>query len=104
MRSSVPADDETDVVTVNVVNHHLLNVVVFNVVQGHRDRLGDVTSASSMSFRLHLRRMVGGELQLYADPVGATRGVTSELLHVSAGDTVDWTLETDLARSHIEIH
>jgi hypothetical protein len=104
LRSPGIPEDETDVVTINVVNHHLLNVAIYNVVQGHRDRIGEVTSAAAASFRIHLRRVVAGELQLYADPVGATRGVTSELLHLTAGDRVDWTLETDLDRSHIEIH
>jgi hypothetical protein len=103
MRSAAIEEDDTDVITLNIVNHHLLNVTVFNVIQGHRDRLGEVTSASKTSFKLHLRRMAGGDLQLYADPVGATQGVTSERLHLSAGDTVEWTLETDLARSHVEI-
>ena len=52
---------------------------------------------------MHLRRLPGNELQLYADPIGSNRGVTSEIVHVSAGDTVEWTLESDLARSHVMI-
>jgi len=97
------AEDETDVVAVTVVNHHSLNVTVFNVVRGRRDRLGEVTAASSASFRLHLRRLNGSEVQLLADPIGSSRTVRSDVLHVSAGDVVQWVLESDLARSHIEI-
>jgi hypothetical protein len=96
-------DDESDIVTVTIVNHHSLNVTVFNVVQGRRDRLGEVIAAASMSFKLHLRRLPASELQLLADPIGSTRSVTSELLHVAAGDFVQWVLESDLARSHIDI-
>lgn len=101
-RSPLPLDD-TDLVTLNVINHHLLNVTVFNVIQGRRDRLGEVTAASNASFKLHLRRLPTSEIQLFADPIGERAGVTSEVLHLAPGDNVDWTLETDLARSHAAI-
>jgi len=101
-RNSQP-EDQTDVVTVMVVNHHALNVSIFSVAQGRRDRLGEVTAASSASFTLHTRRLPGNELQLRADPIGSSRPVTSELVRVSAGDVVQWMLESDLARSHIAI-
>jgi len=101
-RNSQP-EDQTDVVTVMIVNHHALNVNIFSVAQGRRDRLGEVTAARSASFRLHTRRLPGNELQLRADPIGSSRPVTSELLRVSVGDLVHWTLESDLARSHIEV-
>jgi len=103
MRNSGMPEDDTDVVTVTIVNHHLLNVTVFNVIQGRRDRLGEVNPAASISFKLHLRRLPANELQLLADPIGSPRSVTSELLHVSSGDQVQWVLESDLARSHIDI-
>ena len=98
-----PPEDETDVITIRIVNNNLLNVTVFNVASGHRDRLGEVTSAASSSFRLHLRRLPANEIQLMADPIGSRRPVTSELLRVSPGDEVQWVLESDLARSHVVI-
>ena len=101
-RGDSPAD-ETEVVTVTVVNHHPLNVTVFSVAQGRRDRLGEVTTAATSSFKVHMRRLPGNELQLLADPIGSPRTATSELLHVGPGDTVQWILETDLARSHVQI-
>jgi len=98
-----PADDDSDVVTLNVINHHPLDVVIFNVRQGYRERLGDVTAASRAAFRLHLRRFPGQEVQFYADPVGEATGVTSDVLHLFPGQAADWTLETELARSSIAI-
>jgi hypothetical protein len=97
------ADDETDVVTLNVINHHPLDVVIYNVRGGYRERIGDVTAASRGAFRLHLRRYPGNEVQFYADPVGRSQGVTSEVLHLFPGQSAEWTLETDLARSSIAI-
>ena len=102
LRHSQP-EDETDVVTVMIVNNHTLNVTVFNVAHGRRDRLGEVTAIATSSFKVHLQRLPASELQLRADPIGSPRPVTSELLHVSPGDLVQWTLESDLARSHIAI-
>ncbi len=102
-RAPRPATDETDVVTVTVSNHYKLNAVIYDVLRGGRRRLGDVTAASSATFRLHLRQVVANEIQLYADPVGDPVGVHSEVLRLSPGDEVVWTLESDLARSHAEI-
>ena len=102
-RFGIASQDETDVVTVVIVNNHPLNVAVFNVAHGRRERLGEVTAIATSSFKVHLQRLPANELQLHADPIGSTRPVTSELLHVSPGDLVQWTLESNLARSHIMI-
>jgi hypothetical protein len=102
-RHQNPVDDETDVVTLNVINHNPLDMVIYNVRGGYRERIGDVTAASRGAFRLHLRRYPGNEVQFYADPVGRSQGVTSEVLHLFPGQSADWTLETDLARSSIAI-
>ena len=103
LRRGGSPEDETDIITVSVANHHQLDVAVFNVVHGRRDRLGQVTAAATMSFTLHLRRLPTNEIQLLADPVGSPRTFTSELVRVVAGDTVQWTLESELSRSHIQI-
>jgi hypothetical protein len=104
MRRGDLSQDDTDIVTVNVINHHQLNVTIFNVASGRRDRIGEVTAAASSSFKVHLRRLANREMQLMADPIGSSRTTRTELLRVDAGDTVSWFLETDLARSHVEIH
>jgi len=89
---------------VQIINHNELNVTIFNVASGRRDRLGEVTAAASSSFKLHLQRLPNGEMQLLADPIGSSRTTRTDLIHVGVGDTVSWILETDLARSHFEIH
>jgi hypothetical protein len=103
LRHQHSVDDETDVVTLNVINHNPLDVVIYNVRGGYRERIGDVTAASRGAFRLHLRRYPGNEVQFYADPIGRSQGVTSDVLHLFPGQSADWTLETDLARSSIAI-
>lgn len=102
-QNEIPVDD-SDVVVVQIINHNELNVTIFNVASGRRDRLGEVTAAASSSFKLHLQRLPNGEMQLLADPIGSSRTTRTDLIHVGVGDTVSWILETDLARSHFEIH
>jgi hypothetical protein len=104
LRGPARPPDDSDLVIFHVVNHNLLNMDIYNVVHGSRDRLGEVTAVSSATFHLHLKRLVGGDARFYADPVGSSHGTTSEMLHLSPGDSVTWTLEIDLGRSHIEIH
>jgi hypothetical protein len=99
-----PIDESADVVTVNVINHNQLDVTIYVVRSGNRERIGSVTAASSNSFRVHLRTLSGAaDLQLFADPLGAPRGVTSDRLHLFPAQTVEWTLESDLARSFVLI-
>jgi hypothetical protein len=102
-RSPSIEDDDSDLVTISIINHHRLNVTIFNVAEGHRDRIGEVTAASTAQFKLHLRRLVASEIQLYGDAIGSPETVRAELLHLSAGDVVEWTLETELNRSHIVV-
>ena len=96
-------EDDSDLVTILVVNHHRLNVTIFNVANGHRDRIGEVTAAANAEFKLHLRRFLASEIQLFADAIGSPETVRSELVHLSPGDVVEWTLETELNRSHLMI-
>ena len=97
-------EDESTMVTVNVVNHNSLDMTIYTVRQGFRDRLGSVTAATTGTFRVRLRQLgAGGDLQLFADPIGSTRGYTSEIVHLFVGQTVDWTLESDLARSFLSV-
>lgn len=95
--------DDDDVATLSIINHHPLDVVIYNVRQGHRERIGEVTAASNQTFTLHMRQYAGNEIQPSADPIGSTQPFTSQVLHVLPGETVEWTLETDLARSFVVI-
>jgi len=90
-RTQSRAEDAAELVTITVINHNVLDMTLYSVRQGGRERLGDVTAAMSSSFKVPLRRFPGNELQLYADPIGSNRGVTSEILHLSGGDVVEWT-------------
>jgi len=103
-RSAVDvANSDDDSVELDIANHNTLDVVVYNVRQGQRERIGDVTALSKASFVLHLNHYPAGEIQLFAHGIGSSRGVTSEVLHPFAGQTVEWTLENDMRRAFVMI-
>jgi hypothetical protein len=96
--------DEPEVITVLVSNNNPLDMTVYAVNQSMRIRLGTVSTASTQRFTLQLHQISPtGELQLMADPVGSRRTMTSEIIHVFAGQAVEWTLQADLRQSTLTI-
>jgi hypothetical protein len=89
-------------VTIDVVNHHWLDVVVYVVHDGRRDRLGTATATTTTEFKLPIRVLgAGRDYRLLGDPIGSRSGVATETLHAENGEVVTWTLESDLARSTV---
>lgn len=87
-----------------VANHNVLDMNVFNVGRGIRERLGMVVANTTSTFKIGPRQLGGaGDLQLRAEPIGGTRSFTSEVVHVYPGDVVQWTLEVDLLRSWLTL-
>jgi hypothetical protein len=96
--------DEPDTITIRVSNNNSLDMTVYAVNQTMRVRLGLVNTASTQRFTVSLHQISPtGELQLLADPVGSRRTLTSEAIHVFAGQAVEWTLQADLRQSSLVI-
>jgi len=97
-----PASPES--VPLRIDNHNWLDVVIYVVHDGQRTRLGLATATSSATFSLpeHLLGQ-GRELRLLGDPVGGHGAVTTETIVVQPGQSIDWTLETDLRRSFVGV-
>src|SRR5690348_4672993 len=94
VKRSVMPDDEPDTVEISVSNNNSLDMNVYAVNQSMRIRLGTVTTASTQHFTLNLHQISAtGEFQLLADPVGSRRTLTSEAIHVFAGQAVEWVLQ-----------
>jgi hypothetical protein len=104
VRRSVMPDEEPDSVEISVSNNNSLDMTVYAVNQSMRIRLGTVTTASTQHFTLNLHQISAtGEFQLLADPVGSRRTLTSEAIHVFAGQAVEWVLQADLHQSSLVI-
>lgn len=96
--------DDPDVISISVSNSNPLDMTVYVVNQSMRMRLGTVSTASTQHFTVSLHQISPtGELQLLADPIGSRRTFTSELIHVFAGQAVEWVLQADLRQSTLTI-
>ncbi len=92
---------ETPPLFVDVVNHNTLDINVYTVHSGMRMRLGTVNALTNGHFRVAATQFGDGSLQLYAAPIGATRGYLSETVYVTPGLVVTWTLEQVLSQSSL---
>jgi len=103
-RGGIPDDVLYGSITVRVVNRATEDVRIYLVRSGMRERLGQVTAASTESFDLPMRRISSdGTFQLYADPIAGFRTALSDVIQASAGQTVEWTLDPSLTRTSITI-
>jgi hypothetical protein len=88
-----------------VENHHWSDVIVSVIHDGVIDRIGMVTAVKTSTFIIPGRRLSpGGLIQLRGHAVGAPDSHTTEALQVRAGQMIQWTLESDLARSSVAVH
>ena len=98
--SSRPSDTDT---MVEVENHHWNDVVVYLMNCNQSQRLGMVTGVSTNRFSFPYRHIAsGGRLRLRAHPIGGD-SFTSEDVVIQPGQSVKWTLESDLRRSSLAI-
>lgn len=87
-------------VTATVINDSYYNLSVFVGNDTRRDRLGRVSSFGSGTFQIP-KSMVwqGGEIRLFADPVGDTFLYRSVPVVVKPGQVVEWTVKIDPAQT-----
>jgi dipeptidyl aminopeptidase/acylaminoacyl peptidase len=86
-------------VSVEVENHNSSDMTVYLVTGGLPQRLGMVTAMSNASFAFRAQRLnTAGSVRLRALPVAGTAH-TSEPILVQPGQTITWTLQSDLDTS-----
>jgi len=100
----IGTSDEAGSVTVKVINSNKLDVVLYLVHDSYRERLGEVTAATTREFPVKFKTLgAGHEFQLLADPVGSLEPIRTETVHPLDGQLITWTLESDFARSHLQV-
>ena len=100
----VGVSDEAGSVTIKIINSNRLDVVLYLVHDSYRERLGEVTAATTRDFTVNFKRLgAGHEFVLLADPVGSLEPIRTDTLHPLDGQVITWTLESDLGRSHVQI-
>jgi hypothetical protein len=91
-------------VPLRIDNHNWLDVVIYVVHDGQRTRLGLATATNSATFSLPMHLLgQGREVRFLADPVGGHGTVSTETIVVQPGQSITWTLETDLRRSFVAV-
>lgn len=89
---------------VMVVNHHWSDMNVYAEGSGARHRLGTVTAQAKRSFQLPGVLLSGtGGLRLVADPIGGRNSHVSFPVQVWPGETVEFTIENQLATSSVVV-
>jgi hypothetical protein len=92
-------------VSLVVENHHWNDVIVSVLHDGVADRIGLVTAVKTSTFVIPSRRLgTSGVIQLRAHAVGAPDSHTSDSFVIQPGQEIQWTLESDLARSSVAVH
>src|SRR3954470_11489857 len=103
-RSDTAAPSAAEIVLV-IDNHHWNDVIVSVLHDGVADRIGMATAVKISTFILSSRRLgTSGILRLRAHAVGAPDDHTTDAFPVQPGQEIEWTLESDLARSSVAVH
>jgi hypothetical protein len=98
------AEPSADVLLV-VENHHWNDVVVYVVHDGVAERIGLATAVKTSTFVLPYRRLgTSGLIRLRGHAVGAPDDHTTDSFLIQPGQEIQWTLESDLARSSVAVH
>ena len=90
--------------TVRVSNYNWMDVNVYAVQGGTRQRLGTVTSMSNGTFQLPARFLQGGStVRLMVDPIGSAEGYMTDGFLVNSGQQVSFNVQNSLQFSSISI-
>jgi hypothetical protein len=91
-------------VLLEVENHHWSDIVIYLMNGSQSQRLGMVGAVSTDNFVFSDRKLANsGKLRLRADPIGGQASFTSEDVLIQSGQSLKWTLETDLKRSTLAV-
>ena len=100
-----PDADWSGDVPLQIVNRHWLDVAVYVIHDGQRTRLGVAGGTAETQMLLPSRLLgVGGDIQLYGDPIGSAERAVTEVLVVHPGQFIQWLLEWGLERSSVGVY
>ena len=103
--AETPAAAANTPVGLEVENHGWADIVVYLVRGTAEERLGTVGSLNSTVFTFPFHRLgTGNDARLKADPIGSDRVYYSEDIHIQPGQSLKWTLESDLSRSFLGVY
>ena len=91
-------------VSVSVESHNWSDITVYLITEGLPQRLGMVSALGAATFDFSAHRLnTSGGVRLRALPV-AGQAFTSETILVLPGQSIFWTLESNLERSNFTVY
>jgi hypothetical protein len=104
-KKTEPSPGRDAEVSLEVENHNWSDVVIYLLRSSQPERLGMVTAHSTGTFVFPYRRLgTSGSSRLSAYPIGGRSAFNSENLLVQPGQSIKWTLESDLTRSSLMVY
>jgi hypothetical protein len=104
-RHRANAEPQSAEILLVIDNHHWNDVIVSVLHDGIVDRVGLATAVKTSTFILSSRRLgTSGIVRLRGHAVGAPDEHTTDAFPVQPGQEIEWTLESDLARSSVAVH
>ena len=98
-----PARDEP--VSVEVENHNWSDMVIYLDRGNLSERLGTVGTLHTSTFAFpYLKLGSTGNTHLRADPIGNLRSFSSEQINIQPGQSLKWTIESDIDRSFLSVY
>ena len=99
---ALPADIEP-ITIARVTNNNWLDVGLYAVRGGSRERLGIVRSFETQAFELPPHFLVASGLQLYVDLIGSRQSYQTDRIQVSPGQLIELVVQERLAQSHYSV-
>jgi len=91
-------------VQVKVRNDYWLDVVIYMVNGGARVRLGSVGGVSGQTLRVPPGALSASSIRLLIDPIGSSRGYTTEAITLAPGQQIELKVGSPLSLSTIAVY
>jgi hypothetical protein len=100
-----PADAATipAITVARVTNNNWLDVRVYGVRAGSRERIGIVRSFDTQVFELPEHLVQTRAIQLYVDAIGSRQSYQTDLIQVWPGQRIDLVVQQRLAQSYYSV-
>jgi hypothetical protein len=104
IEQNIPAEPEPVAsVTVRVANHNWSTVVVYLILDGNRQRLGQVETGIDATFTLPRRAALRSDLALVAELIGSDAEFDTGPILVGPGARVVLTIENHMPLSYFHV-
>lgn len=103
--SDAPSEPQPEGASVVVENYNWMDVTVYAIRNGARQRLGTVGTSETRRFQLPSTVISGGgQVQLLVDSIGSAHERLMPPITVTRGDRVSLEIMNQLALSSISVH